>query len=256
MTGHSVSPVTRRVMFSRPDDGPVAGSPVPSKTFGTPWYAKREGPPKTNRSPDAQLDVGVGPAAVLGVAEAEDAGVADAQRDDGRGGPLVLVLVHAHLRAAVVEVDQRGVGLVPLAGGRVPVGVDERVPAQLGQPRGEGRDAVRRSRRPRCGCSGRAASASRGTPSAPTSRRRAAASCAAAAPGRTPTPGRPSPTAAAAPRRASPARAPPPVRGAPEGVGSTRPPAPTPLATRKVSHPSPPPSGGLRTWSGTGLELR
>ena len=44
-------PVSRIVMFSRPVARPVAGSPVPG-VFGTPWYAKRDGPPKTNRSPE------------------------------------------------------------------------------------------------------------------------------------------------------------------------------------------------------------
>ncbi len=46
-------PVSRSVRFSRPARSPAAGSAVPGYTFGTPWNANRDGPPNTNRSPDA-----------------------------------------------------------------------------------------------------------------------------------------------------------------------------------------------------------
>ena len=54
VTNHGVvSPVTRIVMFSRPPVSPMPTGPLPAWTFGTPWNAKRAGPPNTNRSPDA-----------------------------------------------------------------------------------------------------------------------------------------------------------------------------------------------------------
>ena len=54
--------------------------------------------------------------AVVGVAEAERARVADGQAHHGRAADLVAVLVHAHPRVGVVPVGQRGIRGVALRG--------------------------------------------------------------------------------------------------------------------------------------------
>ena len=62
----------------------------------------------------AKLHIGPRLVPAGGVAEPEHTGVAKAERDDRIVGPFVLVLVQARSRGVVVEVDQRGVGTVPI----------------------------------------------------------------------------------------------------------------------------------------------
>ena len=45
-------PVSRTVRLSLPLGSPSSRGPVLSKTFGTPWYTRRLGPPNTRRSPE------------------------------------------------------------------------------------------------------------------------------------------------------------------------------------------------------------
>ncbi len=124
--------------LSRPVSRPHAGSAVPGYVFGTPWNANREGPPNTNRSPERNSRSMYGLPRVSDVPEAEQARVADAQRHDRRVAALVGVLMHPHLRAVVVEVDQRGVGIERHR--RVPIRVRQRATTESPEPVRERRD--------------------------------------------------------------------------------------------------------------------
>jgi len=84
-----------------------------------------------------QLEVGVGLAAGLGVAEAKQAGIAHTERHHRVVGAFVLVLVHAHPGRGVVIVDQGRIRVVVVRGVRVSVGVDQGAAAQLHQPTGQ-----------------------------------------------------------------------------------------------------------------------
>ena len=76
----------------------------------TPWKARRPAPPKRHRVAGGEAE-GAGRRVALKPADAEQRRVAERQRDDG-GGELLLVavLVQAHPRARVVEVDEAGLG--------------------------------------------------------------------------------------------------------------------------------------------------
>ncbi len=147
---------------------PQSGSAVPGNTLGTPWYANRDGPPNTNRSPDCSSTSVYGLVRGYRGCRSGRCSVADAQRHHRGVRPLLLVAVHAHAGGVVVEVDQRGVRLVGGTRSRIVVGVGDGTSSQLRQPlrHRQHPPATRVAGDP--ACSGTAASASPGTRSAPT----------------------------------------------------------------------------------------
>ncbi len=76
----------------------------------TPWKTRRAGPPKVTASPDSSRNERVGALAGQS-ADAEQGRIAQRQRHDRRGKLLlVAVLMQAHARVRVVEVDEAGLG--------------------------------------------------------------------------------------------------------------------------------------------------
>lgn len=107
-------PVSRTVMLNRPGGSPRPSGAVAGCTLGTPWKMRRLGPPKTSRSPRAQLEIDERAGAPLDAGEAEGAGVAEADRHHRRIRRLLAVLMQAEVGAWSVQVDDRRVRRVRL----------------------------------------------------------------------------------------------------------------------------------------------
>ena len=102
-------------MLRRPGGRPMSG-PVPSSTFGHAVVDAAVDAAEHEQVARAQDDVGERARAAVDAGQPEHARVTEADRHDRRVGRLLAVLVQAEAGAGRVEVDDRRVGRVAIAG--------------------------------------------------------------------------------------------------------------------------------------------